>query len=601
MEHNISNWLPTSKKEFDKLGWDCPDVTLITGDAYIDHPSFGVAIIARILESKGLKVAVIPQPNWQDDLRDFKKLPPPKYFFGITAGNMDSMVNHYTANKRLRHNDAYTPGGRYGARPDYATIVYSNIIKKLFPETTVIIGGIEASMRRFSHYDYWSNTIKKSILIDSKADYLVYGMAEKVISDIADCYLNNNLQKIKTLKQIAYLSDKIDDTKYIVLHSFNKLLNDKKLYAENFKIIETESNKYEQNGFIQEYDEGYINVNPPYPPLSQDEIDNIYALPFNRLPHPRYKNKPPIPAYDMIKHSITSHRGCFGGCSFCTISMHQGRFISSRSKNSIIDEINKVTKLPDFKGYISDIGGPSANMYKMQAVNYDICKKCKRQSCIYPSICNNLNADHSSLNDLLESAKKQKNIKKIFIGSGIRYDLIYNQNNDKYRKSGYEYLKNVIIHHTSGRLKVAPEHSSEKILKLIRKPSFELFEKLVKDFNFITKSNKLKYQIIPYLISNHPDSTVEDMAELIIKLKKLKIYPEQVQSFTPTPMTLSTTMFYTGINPYTKKNVYINNNKIENQLQQKMLLWYKPGNMKEIIKDLKKLKKSNIINLILNA
>lgn len=588
----MSKFLPTTAKEAKELGWNEVDVVLFSGDAYIDHPSFGVAVIARILEYDGYKVAVVPQPNWQDDLRDFKKFGTPRLFFGVTAGNMDSMINHYTANIRLRSDDAYTPGGKAGFRPDYPTIVYSNILKKLFPEVPVIIGGIEASMRRYTHYDYWQNKLKNSILIDSQADMLLYGMSEKSISEVAK-QLNNgiSIKNIRDIPQTAYKINKTELTeniKSITLHSHQECVKSKIKYAENFKLVETESNKKIAKQIIQINGETAVVVNPPYEQLSQEEIDLPYELPYTRLPHPKYKNKGDIPAYEMIKHSVNIHRGCFGGCSFCTISMHQGKFIQSRSEKSILIEIKEITKLADFKGYLSDVGGPSANMYKMQGINLQVCNKCIRPSCIFPEICKNLNTDHSQLIELYRKIRKTPGIKKAFVGSGIRYDMFVNNDKSKY-------FEELVTHHVSGRLKVAPEHSSEKVLTLMRKSPFSDFVKLKRKFEEINKSKNLKQQLIPYFISSHPESKTEDMAELAVKTKELGYRLEQVQDFTPTPMTLSTVIFYTGINPYTGKSVYTAKSIEEKKKQQKFFFWYKKELRNEIISELKKIGKTDLL------
>jgi uncharacterized radical SAM protein YgiQ len=473
--------LPTTLKEVKARGWEQLDVILISGDAYVDHPSFGIAMIGRVLEDMGLKVAILPQPNWQDDLRDFKKLGEPRLFFGITSGNMDSMVNHYTANKRLRSNDAYTPGGDSGFRPDYATTVYSNIIKKLYPNIPVILGGVEASLRRLTHYDYWSDKLKPGILIDSHADLLVYGMGEKAIVEITQQLIDGKkIHEVTNVPQTAFIAstpnELTDNEDIIQLYSHEDCLKDKKKYAGNFKHIELESNKLQAQILVQKAQGKTIVVNPPYQPSSEEEIDKIYDLFYTRVPHPKYFKRGPIPAYEMIKFSVNIHRGCFGGCSFCTISAHQGKFIQSRSENSVLKELKEITKMPDFKGYISDLGGPSANMYKLKGINLDACAKCKRPSCIFPTICKNLNTNHDPLTNLYQSASKIDGIKKIFVGSGIRYDLFYNREgkiiDDKKR-----YAKNLIENHVSGRLKVAPEHTSNEVLKQMRKPSFDLFKK----------------------------------------------------------------------------------------------------------------------------
>ncbi len=566
-------FLPVTKKEVAAKGWTKLDIILFTGDAYVDHPSFGIAVIGRTLTEAGYKVAIVPQPNWQDDLRDFKKLGKPKLFFGVTAGAMDSMVNHYTAFKRLRHDDAYTPGGRHGARPDYASIVYSKILKNLYPETPVILGGIEASMRRLTHFDYWSNRLKPSILHESKANMIIYGMGEKTVLEIAErLKKGQKINEITDIKQTVFITN--DKKKYlnndnvIKLHSHTECIKSKIKFAENFRIFETESNRVEQKPVVQEIEDKLIVINPANLSLTENEIDKIYALPFTRLPHPKYKNKPSIPAYEMIKHSITIHRGCFGGCSFCTISAHQGKFIASRSEKSILKEVEQIANTPGFSGYISDIGGPSANMYKMQGKNLEICNACSRYSCIHPSVCNNLDTSHKKLLNLYKKIDNNTKIKKAFISSGIRYDLILHAKNpDKIKNINKLYLKQVITKHTSGRLKVAPEHTVDRVLKAMRKPGFNLFRILKSEFDKITKQEKIPYQLIPYFISSHPACTIDDMKKLMQETGQLNLITEQVQDFTPTPMTLATVMFYSGYDPYTLKKIYVTNNIREKKYQ----------------------------------
>jgi len=584
---NITDWLPTTIKEVRSRGWDELDVILFSGDAYIDHPAFGPAVISRVLESLGLRVAVIPQPNWRDDLRDFKKLGKPRLFFGVTAGSMDSMVNHYTANKRLRSNDAYTPGGKAGFRPDYAVTVYSNILKKLYPDTPVIIGGIEASLRRFAHYDYWSDKLMQSVLLTSKADMLIYGLGEKPMKEIVELMQRGiSIDKIQTVSQTAFVINKDENIasrkkwNTQTLSSYQECLADKTKHAYNFKIIETESNKYVSDRLIQQFDNKYLVVNPSLPPLSEKEIDAVYDLPYTRLPHPKYHNKPPIPAYEMIRHSVNIHRGCFGGCSFCTISAHQGKFVSSRSKKSILKEVDKVTRMPDFKGYISDVGGPSANMWKMKGMNEDICASCKRPSCLFPKICPNLDIDHSQLTELYKEIRRHPKIKKAFVGSGIRYDYI--EKNEEKRSHFKEYLQELIKYHVSGRLKVAPEHTSDRVLQLMRKPSFELFKQLKTVFDEVNRSEGLNQQIIPYFISSHPECYEEDMADVAVKTKKLDFKLEQVQDLTPTPMTLATVIYYTEIDPYSGKKMFTAKNQSEKRNQKQFFFWYKPQESKKI-------------------
>ena len=586
----MQQFIPITLKEIQDRGWDYVDIIIVSGDAYVDHPSFGSAVIARTLEAKGYRVAILPQPNWQDDLRDFKKLGKPRLFFGISSGCMDSMVNHYTANKRLRSNDAYTPGGKSGFRPDYATVTYSNILKKLYPETPVIIGGIEASMRRLAHYDYWSDSLKPSILVESKADILVYGMGEKVITEIADRLSNGETtEQLQQLMQIGFVTKQIPNSSFKTreLHNFSLCLKDKAKHIENFKHIEINSNSLISERLIQKTEEKYVIINPPDVSFSSKDLDESFALPYTRKPHPKYRKRGDIPAYEMIKYSINTHRGCFGGCSFCTISAHQGKHVISRSEESILQEIGIVTSDSDFKGYLSDLGGPSANMYKMEGINKELCTKCSRYSCIYPSHCKNLNSQHKPIVNLYRKAAKLPHIKKVFIGSGIRYDLFTNQN------GGDLYFEEVVKNHVSGRLKVAPEHTSDNVLKTMRKPSFSQFIQIKKKFDEINKKQNLRQQLIPYFISSHPSCTLEDMASLALEMKNLNYRLEQVQDFTPTPMTLSTEMYYTGIDPYTLQKIYCAKDEKTKREQSKMFFWYKPEYKAEILKSLRKLQKGS--------
>ena len=548
-------FLPTTSKEVEARGWDELDVIIFSGDAYIDHPAFGPAVIGRILEAEGYRVAIVPQPNWRDDLRDFKKLGKPRLFFAVSAGAMDSMVNHYTANLRLRSNDAYTPGGKAGFRPDRTVDTYTKILKQLYPHTPVVVGGIEASLRRLTHYDYWSNKLRESILATSGADLLVYGMGDKVIRDVAKALRNGfNMKLLRGLRQVGFMADreyveKLYNGKTIVLNSFEECVEDKQKFGKNFCNIEILSNMMQcETTLVEPVGDKYVVITPPYERLTTEELDHSFDLPYERAPHPRYKGKGDIPAWEMIKHSINIHRGCFGGCSFCTISAHQGKFISSRSERSIIAEVERVTKMADFKGYLSDIGAPSANMYRMSGKNEELCKRCKRPSCLHPKLCPNMNNDHKPLLDLYAKVRGVKGIKRAFVGSGIRYDLFDDSN----------YFETVVKHHTSGRLKVAPEHTEDHVLNLMRKPSFTMFEKLNSRFKQVCRREGLNYQLIPYFISSHPGCEERDMASLARKvLGNLNFSLEQVQDLTPTPMTLSSTMFYMGENPYTGEKIYV--------------------------------------------
>lgn len=580
--------IPTSKKELELAGIEQPDVILFTGDAYVDHPSFGVAIIARVLEAEGLSVAVVPQPNWRDDLRDFKKLGRPRLFFGVGSGCMDSMVNHYTANKRLRSDDAYTPEGRAGYRPDRACKVYCDILKSIYPDVPVIIGGIEASLRRFTHYDYWDDCLLPGILAQTPADLLVYGMGEKPFMEIVRRLKNGEpFENIKDVKQTAYLGTprKVD----IELAPHETCLKSKSAQAANFAVIEQQSNLYEPTAVLgQRVGDKMIVLNPQFPPLTTEEMDYIYDLPYTRQPHPRYKGKR-IPAFDMIKYSVTLHRGCFGGCAFCTISAQQGKFISSRSEKSILAEVRKICEDKDFKGYISDLGGPSANMYRIGGKDLELCKKCKRPTCLQPRICPNLDKDMKPLLGIYRKVRELPGVKKAFVGSGIRYDL-----------STYDYLRELLLHHVSGRLKVAPEHTNAEVLKLMRKPPFECFEAFARQFNEINGKYALREQLIPYFISSHPGCTEEAMAELAVRTKKMNFHLEQVQDFTPTPMTLSTEIYYTGINPYTKQKVYCARTKESKLAQRRFFFWYKPEEKKAIITRLKQLKRGDLVIALYN-
>jgi uncharacterized radical SAM protein YgiQ len=585
-----------------ELGGEQADVILFTGDAFVDHPAFGAAVVARVLEKAGYTVAIVPQPNWRDDLRDFKKLGIPKLFFGVTSGNMDSMINHYTANKRLRSNDAFTPGNKSGQRPDYAVTVYSKILKSLCPNVPLIIGGIEASLRRLTHYDYWSDSLKPSILIDSNADLLAYGMAEKSIVAVAK-RLNRGerIESITQIPQTAFRAKEFpsaQNDKIIILASYEECVKSKKAFARNFVITEEESNKLEQRALAEKAGKEWVIVNPAYPPLSQKEIDGIYDLPYTRLPHPRYDGKEPIPAYEMIKDSVTIHRGCFGGCSFCTISAHQGKFISSRSKSSILKELKTIVHAPSFKGHITDLGGPSANMYEMKGINAKQCAVCKRPSCLYPVLCKNLDTNYTPLIELYKEARKVKGIKNITVGSGIRYDLILDKKNKPVDPSALEYFKELVVHHVSGRLKVAPEHTSEKVLKLLRKPSFDLFVHLYNRFTEICQEHGLNQQLIPYFISSLPASGLDEMADLSVQMQKLNMKLEQVQDFTPTPMTLASVMFYTGFDPYTLEKMIIPRSIKEKKMQQLFFFLYDKVKRKELKVELSRMKRFDIIQLL---
>lgn len=600
-EYRLTDWLPTTKKEIELRGWDSVDVILFSADAYVDHPSFGAAVIGRTLEAAGYRVAIVPQPDWHGDFRDFKKLGRPNLFFGIAPGCMDSMVNKYTAGKRLRSEDAYSPDGRHDCRPEYPTIVYTKILKQLFPDVPVVLGGIEASLRRLTHYDYWKEGLQKCILCDSGADMIIYGMGEKPIVQLcADLSEGKNIDDIHDIPQTVYLCREnevpggISDDD-IVLYSHEECLVNRKAQADNFRHIEEESNKMHAQRLLQSVDGKYAVVNPPYPPMTTEELDRSFDMPYTRLPHPKYKGKR-IPAYEMIKFSVNIHRGCFGGCAFCTISAHQGKFITCRSKESIVKEVKKVIEMPDFKGYLSDLGGPSANMYGMKGRNPKACAVCKRPSCINPQICPNLNTDHTSLLEVYHAVDALPGIKKSFIGSGVRYDLLLHKSKDeKSNAAARQYTRELICRHVSGRLKVAPEHTSDAVLKLMRKPSFKLFEEFKQIFDRINKEENLNQQIIPYFISSHPGCREEDMAELAVITKRLDFHLEQVQDFTPTPMTVSTETWYTGYDPYTLEPVFSAKTPREKQAQRQFFFWYKPEERRSIEQELKRIGRPDLI------
>jgi len=601
IQKKSTDWLPTSRKEAIARGWDELDVILFSGDAYIDHPAFGAAVIGRILEQMGLRAAIIPQPNWRDDLRDFKKLGRPRLFFGVTAGAMDSMVNHYTANKRIRSDDAYTPGDKSGFRPDYPTLVYTRILKKLYPDVPVILGGIEASLRRVTHYDYWLDHLKPSFLLESGADLLVYGMGEMPVREIARLMEKGiPLSNLTNIRQTVYLADRnkpvrpVKIWRDLIVFSHEECLSDKKKYAQNFRKIEEESNTLTARRIIQGAGDRWVVVNPPYPPMEEEQMDASFDLPFTRLPHPRYKNKGAVPAFEMIKFSVNSHRGCFGGCSFCTISTHQGKFIASRSERSIKKEVDAITRMPGFKGHITDIGGPSANMYKMKGTKIELCQNCKRPSCIFPKVCSNLDTDHTPMTKLYKNIAKHPGVKKTAIGSGIRYDLFFDRDGN-IPEDKLNYAKQLISKHVSGRLKVAPEHTSDQVLEIMRKPSFQLFYKLKDLFDEVNKKEGLNQQLIPYFISSFPGSSTEDMANLAAETKELYIHLEQVQDFTPTPMTVATVIYYSGYHPYTLEKVYTARSQKEKINQRQFFFWYKKEHRNQIKSELERIGRDDLI------
>lgn len=598
-------FLPICKEDLEERGWEYVDVVVVSADAYVDHPSFGHAVVSRLFEHEGLRVAILPQPNWRDDLRDFKKLGKPRLFFAVSSG-MDSMVNHYTANKRLRHDDAFTPGGRAGFRPDYAVYVYTKILKTLYPETPVIIGGLESSLRRIAHYDYWQNKIKPSILFETGADLLVYGMGEKPLKEIVRlCKKGVPIANMNSVPQTAFITSKgkIPKNKIwedLYLSSFEDCVKDKQVQFKNFRLFETETNKMYGKRIIQDTENSSIVVNPPYPPFAYGELDESFEYPYMRAPHPRYKKRGPIPAFEMIKFSINSHRGCFGGCSFCAINAHQGKFIASRSKESILREVEIVTKMEGFAGTISDLGGPSANMYRMGGTDKSRCEKCARPSCIFPKICNNLNTSHQELLSLYREIRNHPKVKHLFIGSGVRYDLLLQETDDKELKKDHEtYAKELIAHHVSGRLKVAPEHTSSPVLQLMRKPSFELFHQFKSLFDKECARIEKKQQIIPYFISSHPGCTEADMAELALETKQLGFRLEQVQDFTPTPLTIATEMYHAELGP-DNKPLYVAKKPEQKKAQQRFFFWYIPENRPWIRETLECLRMGKVSRLLLS-
>lgn len=608
--------LPTTKKEMLQRGWEQADVILFSADAYVDHPSFGAAVIGRLLEDEGYRVCIVPQPDWHGDYRDFRKLGRPRLFFSIAPGCMDSMVNKYTANRRLRSEDAYSPDGRHDMRPEYPTIVYTRILKELFPDVPVVLGGIEASLRRLTHYDYWQERLRKCILCDSGADLIVYGMGELPTADLCrlldDKLLHGceertvcvddfrKLLRKYPVRQTVMLACKEDipggiREDDIVLHSHEESVLHPEKHAENFRHIEEESNKLQPQRILQAVDGLYAVVNPPYPPMTTEQIDRSFDFPYTRLPHPKYRGKR-IPAYEMIKFSVCLHRGCFGGCAFCTISAHQGKFIMSRSRESILREVRQIVKMPGFKGYLSDLGGPSANMYGMHGKDLQLCRRCKRPSCIHPAICPNLNADHRPLLEIYRAVDALPGIKKSFIGSGVRYDLLLHEYKDeRLRLAAREYTRELVLHHVSGRLKVAPEHTSDRVLRLMRKPSFRQFHEFKRIFDRINREAGLNQQLIPYFISSHPGCKAEDMAELAVQTKDMDFHLEQVQDFTPTPMTVSTEAWCTGRHPYTLEQVFSAKSPEEKLRQRMFFFWYRPEERPKIIAELRRMGREDLI------
>ncbi len=570
-----NKFLPICKQDMIDRGWEELDFVFVTGDAYVDHHSFGTAIISRVLEKAGYKVGIIAQPNWKST-EDFMKLGRPRLGFLVNAGNMDSMVNHYSVSKKHRDKDMYSPGGKMGYRPDRATIVYCNKIREAYKNIPIIIGGIEASLRRFGHYDYWSDKVRKSMLVDSGADLLVYGMSENQIIEIADA-LNNGFDPkyIRHINGTCYMVDDLEEVyeDYVQIPSYKEICDSKESYAKAFKIQYDEQDPYRGKAIVQKHGDKYLVQNKPEKPLTRQELDSVYALPYQKTYHPIYEKDGGIPAIEEVKFSIVSSRGCFGSCAFCAITFHQGRAVQSRSQNSIIDEAEYITTLPDFKGYIHDVGGPTANFRK------PACKKqtteglgaCKKKQCLHPEPCKNLDVDHSEYLQLLRKLRKLPNIKKVFVRSGLRYDYIMADKDNKF-------LRELIEHHVSGQLKVAPEHVAEEVLQYMQKPAGNTYDRFRQKFFTINEQLGKKQYIIPYLMSSHPGSTLNSAIELAEYLRDTNYQPEQVQDFYPTPGTLSTTMFYTGLDPLTMKPVYVPKSKHEKAMQRALLQYKAPRN-----------------------
>ncbi len=574
---NINNdiFLPTNRQEMQQRGWDELDVLFISGDAYIDHPAFGTALLARLLEKNGFKVGILAQPDWKDP-DAFRTMGRPRLFAAISAGSMDSMVNHYTAAKKIRHNDAYTPGGNAGKRPIRAVIAYTAAVKGAFKGLPTVIGGIEASLRRLAHYDYWSDKVRRSILIDSKADLLIYGMAETALLEIAIRLQNGEqLNTISDVRGTAYPSNK-SISGAVLLPAFEQASISKDQYSLAFKLAHEQENPFSSQPLIQPHGNRNVIINPPALPLDEAEIDRIYDLPYTRQPHPQYKEK--IPAFEQICNSITSHRGCFGGCAFCAIAHHQGKTIQSRSIDSILKEVNKLTSSKSFRGTISDIGGPTANMYGLSCGNHAAEKKCRRDSCIYPTICKNLITSDKPATTLLNQIRQHHKIKHSFIASGIRYDLLELQP---------KYFTDLLQHHVGGLLKVAPESTSDAVTKIMGKPGAQVFTRFLEQFRCQNQKLGLKLAVVPYLIGSHPGSTLSDMIDVALYLKRHRLQVEQVQDFTPTPGSLSTCIYHTGKNPLTGDKIHVAKTTKERRLQKALLLFHKEEYKKDILEALK--------------
>jgi uncharacterized radical SAM protein YgiQ len=597
---------PMTAAEMRERGWDGVDIVFVTGDAYVDHPSFAMAILHRVLERAGFKVAILSQPEWKS-CEPWRQFGRPRLFFAVSAGNMDSLINHYTANKKVRNDDAYSPGGRIGLRPDRATLVYCQRAREAFPGVPVITGGVEASLRRLAHYDYWSDTVKRSVLLDSKADLLVYGMGENNILEIAKRFRAGQTHRdLRDLRGVAYslgaresaeLRERLalertsepeiapSSTKWIELPSYEQVRDDKIAFAEATRIIHTNTNPFNAATLVQFHDRQAVVQTPPALPLSQQQMDEIYDLPYTRRPHPSYTEA--IPAHEMIKDSVTLMRGCFGGCTFCSITAHQGRIIQSRSEESVLKEVEKVAADPEFKGVISDIGGATANMYTMRCTRPEVEAKCKRLSCVHPTICKLLGTDHGPLIELMRKVRDVDGIRKVFVSSGIRMDLA---------QLSPEYVRDLATHHTGGRLKVAPEHTSPRVLELMKKPSIDNFGVFAEQFREASaEAGKPRQQLVPYFIASHPGSDLDEMIDLALYLKRNGYRPDQVQDFIPAPFDIATCMYYTGIDPFTKKPVRIAKGMRDRKMQRALMQFFKPENYFEVREALIQAGRSDLI------
>jgi uncharacterized radical SAM protein YgiQ len=578
-----------SRAEMEQRGWDAVDVVFVTGDAYVDHPSFAMAILGRVLEAASFRVAMLSQPDWRS-CEPWRQFGRPRLFFAISAGNMDSLINHYTANRKVRNDDAYSPGGRIGLRPDRATLPYCHRAREAFPGVPIIAGGVEASLRRLAHYDYWSDTVRRAILLDAKADLLVYGMGERLIVEIAQrMAAGQTVRDLRDMRGMSYVlgakESKAFSADAVVLPSFEQVKSDKNAFVEATRLIHVNTNPFNARTLVQFHDREAVVVNPPDLPLSEAEMDVIYDLPYTRKPHPSYKE--PVPAFEMIKDSVTIMRGCFGGCTFCSITAHQGRIIQSRSQQSVLREVRSMADDPDFHGVISDIGGPTANMYQMRCTRPEIEAKCKRLSCVHPTICKLLGTDHGPLIELMRRARKEPGIRKVLVASGIRMDLA---------QLSPEYLQELAAHHVGGRLKVAPEHTDPDVLQVMKKPDIDNFQSFAQAFEKASKkAGKPRQQLVPYFIASHPGSDVHAMIDLAVFLKRNGYRPDQVQDFIPAPFDIATCMYYTGVDPFTKKPVTIARNLRDRRVQRALMQFFKPENYFEVRKALEEAGRTDLI------